>query len=353
MLTLHKDVQVTRSLVKWGLILLAGFFILNILIRTGKLIKEFFYPTMPPAPTVSFGKLPKIIFPESITNEKLVYTIETITGSLNTFPDRANVYQVAYEPANLLNADRAREKVRRIGFIDENRQLLPETIISPSIYAWQETTNLKRKITFDLKSFNFDLVSDFASDPYVQSAYRLPTESEAIVAVQKFLETMEISPPDIAIEKTTTSLYTLQHGSLIPATSFSKAHVVRVNFFQNGKNDLPIYYPYPPFSLMDFYLTGGSIATQVAKATYIHRTILDSDATYPIKTASTALEELKAGKGYIASYHGATAKVTIRSASLGLYISDEKQGYVMPIIVFEGDGNFVAYTSAVTDDWIE
>ena len=64
-----------------------------------------------------------------------------------------------------------------------------------------------------------------------------------------------------------------------------------------------------------------------------------------------AFEELKAGKAYIASISGESQNIVIRRIYLAYYDPGEATDFYQPIIVFEGDNNFVAYLPAVSADY--
>ena len=113
-----------------------------------------------------------------------------------------------------------------------------------------------------------------------------------------------------------------------------------------------MYYPRPPYSTINFLIVGDTI-DPVVEAQFFHQDIAETGETYPIKTADQAFEELRNGKGYIASFFGTSTTVKIKDVTLGYYISDRPQEYLMPIIVFHGDNDFIAYVSAVQNTWIK
>lgn len=68
--------------------------------------------------------------------------------------------------------------------------------------------------------------------------------------------------------------------------------------------------------------------------------------TYPIRTAQSAWNLLKAGEGYIAQ-QGELETAVIREVLLGYYDSFEIQDYLQPIYVFRGDTGFIGFVPAV------
>ena len=75
-------------------------------------------------------------------------------------------------------------------------------------------------------------------------------------------------------------------------------------------------------------------------------------ATYPLKSSSQAFEELKNSQAYIASIgQNLGGLVSIRKVYLAYYDAGFPVDFYQPIIVFEGDKNFMAYVPAVISDY--
>src|SRR6266404_5428692 len=120
--------------------------------------------------------------------------------------------------------------------------------------------------------------------------------------------------------------------------------------------DRPIIYPHPPYSTMNFLVASGENQATVVSAIYNHQTVNlqpDKNATYPIKSAQQAFDDLKNGKGYIASYNGSDSQILISNIFLAYYIGVTDQDYLMPVIVFQGQNGFFAYVPAVTNDALQ
>jgi hypothetical protein len=73
---------------------------------------------------------------------------------------------------------------------------------------------------------------------------------------------------------------------------------------------------------------------------------------YPVKTGAQAWADLKAGKGIIISSPNSSKNIVIKKMFFGYFDFDSYQEYLQPVYVFLGDGNFVAYVSAVTTDYL-
>ena len=79
MLTLTAASKETKLILKWAGIVVAAIFVLILAYRALVLLKETFFPTPPPKPTIAFGKLPAISFPTSAVNENYKYSLDTIS----------------------------------------------------------------------------------------------------------------------------------------------------------------------------------------------------------------------------------------------------------------------------------
>ena len=345
MLTLNQATKEARTTLKILVIFLGGLFSLIIIVRGIFALKEIISPTPAPAPTVSFGVLPKIDFPQSTTQQKLTYSINTDSGNLPTFADRVIVNKMVGYPPDILQVDDANNMASSISFP------VPGQSLSNINYRWADNSSLQRQLTMNVDTKDFIMTSLFLNDPDVISANNLPGQAGAATEAQSFLSTMSEYPTDIDPTLTTTTLFKIDNGALIPATSLSNTQVIGVNFFQTDVNGLPIYYPNALSSPMTVFVAGGQYQSQVVAADFSHQYVSTVSATYPIKTPAQAFDDLKAGNAFISYYNGG-GNIQITNVFLAYYIGDEKQNYLFPIVVFQGS-NFYAYVPAILDGWVE
>lgn len=348
MLTLTTVTTQTKSILKWLSISLLYLSLIFAIVRIGTAIKERLAPTLPPPPTVTFGKLPSISFPRSATDKIATYSIDTISGFLPTLPYQAKVYRMVQIRPKFLALDIARQKVARVGFRSSEVRLRGDW------YRWIDESYPLREITLDIFSHEFTLSSSFLSDPLASRfATNFSNKNSAVNTAQEFLLGMSSFPASIDLVKTKTLFYSISRdGDLVPETKVSKAQVIRVDFFQKDIDKLPIYYPNASTSTTNLLVSNIQNQQIVIGANFPHQPISETAYTYPIKTATQAFNELKAHKGYVASYFGKDTNISIKNVFLGYYIGKEKQDYLMPIVVFEGNDGFFAYVSGVIDEWI-
>lgn len=346
MLTLSQATADTRKILKYTGLFIGALLSIIIIIRGVFALKEIISPTPPPPPTVTFGRLPKIAFPQSVTEKRLKYSINTISGSLPIFSDRATVNKtVGYAP-NILDVDNANRKAQASGFFQNGVKL------SDTYYRWNDGSVLQRELNMNIVTSDFVLSSLFLQNPDVASGRNLGDEFEGANVASSFLRNMGTFPIDIDESKTSTIKYSISNGALVPATSLSNTQVVGVYFYQKDVNGLPIYYPNGGVSTIFALVASGKQRPEVVGADFSHQGISEISATYPIKTAQEALNDLKEGKGYVARHDVTSDNIQIKNVFLGYFRDVEKQEYLMPIVVFEGEG-FYAYVSAVKDEWLD
>lgn len=341
MTSLYYVTEHIKTLVKWISIGIGSIILLVFLFRFVLFLKDSIAP--PPPPTMTWGKLPPLEFPESKYTQKFSYTINTVSGNLPTLPLHATVYLFATPEASLQSLNNAINVAAQIGFDQEPIR------ISESIYQWYNPQPPAQKMQYDIVSKNFTFTSDFLTDPDILSGNNLPDDITAQQVAENFLIDMDAFPNDFAATKSAITLFAIQDGTLVPTTSLSNTHIIRIDFFQKDRDEIPIYYAEYPKSPIYVFVGGGGFEGTVVEAMYTHNTLTDVSSTYPIYTSEEAFSMLKKGKGYIATYKGNATNILIQNAKLGYYISPMSKTYLMPIIVFEGNNDFVAFVSALKD----
>ncbi|PIR80297.1 MAG: hypothetical protein COU25_00735 [Candidatus Levybacteria bacterium CG10_big_fil_rev_8_21_14_0_10_35_13] len=362
MFTLTNASSETKTILKWGGIILGAAVVIFIIFRVVLFLGQAIFPPPPPKPTLGFEKLTYPKFPRSVTGKTFTYYINTVTGDLPQLPAVAKINRIEFPKPDLLSLKNAGDRVAKVGFTKGPVK------ISNTLYEWtndteNSTNTLKKKIRVNILNFNFNVTSDPFSNPDVVAGKNLPTKEGAISSAENFLkssgylknsdrENEEEKEGDIDLTKTQTKIYSLQNGGFIEASSISSAQVIQVIFSQKDIDDIPIVYKKPGQSNIDVLIVGGSFQGQVLAANYTLHAVSDASSTYPILTSQQAFEELKKGNAFIASYNGNQTNISIKKVYLAYFFSDQAQEYTMPVIVFEGDEGFFAYVRAVTDEWV-
>lgn len=343
--TLNKTKKETQTILKWGGILALIVFLFLAGMRVFTFVNNILTPPAPPK--ALFGRLAPIPFPNQL-QENITYTLDTLTGFLPNFSDRANIYKITPDEPTLLGLTKTREKAAQVDFKSQ------ETQITQDVYQWTDPdSSLQRRITINIFSSDFTVSSSFLEDPSLQTLNNNQEKENAIREAKSFLRNMSLFSEDIDENKTKTSTYRIEAGNLIPAARINAAKLVRVDFFQKDIDSLPIYYEKGTTSTIDFLIGKENGQLKVVNASYFHKNISENSSTYSIKSAAEAFTQLKEGKGHVASKNPGVVEVVIKKVFLGYYVGEVEQEFLMPVVVFEGDDDFIAYVSAVRDEWID
>ena len=334
------------KLAKWGGIILGALIILIVIFRIILIVKEIIFPTPPPAPTVSFGKLPIVYFPEGIM-KNFTYEIDTISGDLPNLYPTAKVYKMEQQEPDILAVQKASEKVSKLGFNSKPQQ------ISDFVYLWKNSTIPTRSLILNTKLSEFNLTSSFLENEELLNSKNFTNIDEPISSAKSFLKTLEFYPDDLDEEKTKVEFSNLNNGKILPSTRAVSSNLATVYFFQKDIDKTPIVYPEGNKSSMKIVIGAGELFGQVLDAKYTYQKKLDESSTYPVKTSMEAFEDLKNGNAFIVSHNGTDNKILIKKVYFALYSEGKIQQYLTPVIVFEGNNDFMAYVPAITNEWFD
>ena len=321
-------------------------------------------PPPEPPPTVGFGKLPKLRLPSLEINGDPTYILETSTGQLPQFDDRANVVAMQPIQPTLLGEQKARELARALDFGGEG-----ELSDDKKFLFFLDTTD-QRGLIVNVTNQNFLLATTTSRISSLPKG-SAPTGSEAVKEAQDILSRLGLHKFGFEAGSQTTSFWVSAGSDPAPAGSISEAHYTEVNFFRSlteiGDQNYPILPADPKVALIQVALTTGLKPeinnvlgiTYGAQEAEIDKTQVE---TYPLKDVMSAWEEIKTGQG--TAYIGSTEDlrtVQINSITLAYFDDAAHQDYLQPIYVFSGvaktasnkEVEFVAYSQAVSSDWFE
>lgn len=336
----------TRKIIRYGIYFIIFLIVGKMLLGVGISIFNKVFPAPPPPPTVAFGKLPKLTFPDKTGLPNITYKLETVTGGLPTLPSQAKVYYMPGKLAGLFSLDTTKQRVAALGYTKDAQA------ISETQYRFGHTTapsTLDINIVTGVFSISYNLANDTGllteNSPQPQVAQSI---------VQSFLSSGGFLPDDLT--KTTTDFLKVQNRQLVPAVAQSEANFVRVGLFRKDFDKFPSLTPDPTKANVWFIVSGDQNRDkQIIGGEYHYFTVDETHfATYPLKTAKLAYDELTSGKGFIANLglDNQTGNITIRKVTLAYYDSGVAGQFYQPIIVFEGDRGFTAYVSAVNPTYV-
>lgn len=347
MATLSETARSTHKIIKFAII---GLLAIIFLRTSWSALRQWWqarHPAPPPAPTVAFGKLPKLVFPQAQKEVKVI--LETITGTTPDLPDQGVVYQVTTQIPNLLALDRAKEKAKRLGLLQE-----PEKISEDS-YRWTNFARLPETLEMNITTGSFTLKKNWQKDPTLLLEKNLPGKEEAVIEAKSFLQQAGVLTEDLKEAQTQVTYLKFLGNDFKPAPSLSEADFVRVDLFRTPVEELSFFTLDPEEGIVYLILSGSRTNyKRVVEVVYRYSPLdYQNPATYPLKSSSLAWEELENGQGFIASVNPGITQVKVRKIYLGCFDSYQPQKFIQPIFVFEGDYNFRAYVPAIAADWYQ
>lgn len=349
MSSLTQTAYLTRKIIRYTFFVAIGITILRTGINSIAALWRDRHPEPPPPPNVAWGKLPKILDVAKAEEKPTRFRLETIDGQLPAFPDQLKVFFVVTKETKLLALDNTNALVKRLGFTNDPEKL------SEEIYRYQNKVN-NTTLTVNLFTQSLKFEYPYLNDQTLASSH-FESSAEPITIAQGYLNKINPSSPDISPEKTKVILYKFSPTAITPVTYLTEANLARVNFFRTDIEDnYPIFSKNIDKSNISFLVSGSDTENkQILEVDYIHYPIdREKYATYPIKSAQQAWEELQKGE-YLLSKADAGAKekeIPIRKVYLGYFDPEKLINFLEPIYIFEGDNNFVGFVEAVSVEWL-
>jgi len=347
MASLTQIAVTSRKAIRYGIYGVIIFFLARGLFFAARNLYRRAFPPPPPPPTVAFGTLPKLEFPQKTGLPELSYKIETPTGQLPEFPEQMKVYFMPQPSPQLLAFEEARDKVSQLGFSSN-----PE-ILSQTTYRFAHSSSPSQSLEINIISQAFSISFDLTKEPDLVNSTP-PIPDVAISNVRSFLNNGDFLAEDLEESPTSHEFLRIEGQNLVTAPSLSEANLIKVNIF---RTDIEETYPsltHDPNEANTWFIVSGTSGrgARVIAGEYHYLPIdINQNATYPIKSAETAVQELSSGNAYIANLGlNEGGEITIRNIYLAYYDPDSPQEFYQPIVVFEGDGGFKAYVPAVTSE---
>lgn len=349
--SLTQTAIVTRKIIRYGIYFVIFLIVGSILLNTGKKVYRRFFPEPPPEATVEFGRLPSIAFPTKKGLPQLTLNLELTEGNFPELSQQAKIYFMPKPAASLLGLEDAQDKAKSFSFSSQPEQ------VSQAVYRFNHR-RAPATMEFNIVTGAFSISYDLTKDPGLLDL-RPPAAEVATKTVTSALSNADLLSEDLT--GPTSHEYLVPHEFLqtdgtpfVTALSRSDANFVRINLFRRDYDGLPSLTPNPQRANVWFMVSGASERDkQIFAGEYRYFPVDQNEyATYPLKTAEAAWEELIAGGGYIAALGTNEAgNVTVRKVSLAYYDPGVPSDFFQPVLVFEGDGGFTAYIPAVSPEY--
>ncbi|EFK96012.1 hypothetical protein LDC_1966 [sediment metagenome] len=349
MATLTETAVAFRKIIKLSIFGLAVLIVFRLGLLAFNTYLKVAKPSPPPPATVAFGKLPKIVFPEKLHPE-LTLRLETPTGGTPNLGDRATILLMPQARPSFSALDEAKIVANKLNFKNQPIE------ITERRYRWESNEFLPSTLEMDIINGSFTLKRNWQADPTILSDKQLPGKEEAETDTINWLRQIGLGGEELNLGRIEITYLTFQSGQYIKAVSLSEADFVQTDLFRPDINEIPILTDDPSKGVIRLIFSGSDENDKrIVQGEYNFFPVLtDQSATYPIKSASQAWRELQTRQGYIAAIGNNPENViSVRKIYLAYFDSTSPQGFLMPIIVFEGDNGFFGYVEAVTGDWLE
>jgi hypothetical protein len=313
-------------------------------------------------PTVGFGKLPKLRLPQLEIKGDPSYTLDTPTGALPEFDDRAVVLAMLAPQPTLLAEEKARSLARALDFGGEG-----DLSVDKRKLTFEDLTD-KRTLTVDLTTQNFVLSTSLEKIASLSKGLAL-SGPEAIKKAQEILSQLGLQKFGFEAGNQTTNFQASQGSATAKVSSISEAQFTEVNFYRSLTEVSEQNFPILPIDQKKGLIQVWVSSEMKPEINNIFQIIYNAQEaevnksgteTYPLKNVMDAWEEVKSGQG--TAYIGSTenlSTVQITSITLAYFDDAIRQDYMQPIYVFSGvaktasnkEVEFVAYSQAVSKDW--
>jgi hypothetical protein len=351
MASLTQTAIISRKAIRYGVYAITFLIIARLTIKATIAIYRLIFPAPPPKPTLLFGKLTEIPFPEKDTPSNLSFILETPEGKLPELPDQIEVFYMPPIASDIQALEKAKIKAKSLGFNPNGKPVIENV---QSVYLFNKS-NSPATLTMNIISGIFSINYDISSNPSVID--RIPPAPEAaITKAQSYLKKAHLLAEDLQEESSaTTEFLRIEGGKFVPAISLSESDLIKVNLFRKAlgkKKNIPSVTPDMPEANVWFLYSGFGGGQLIAAEYHYFQVDLKKPATYPLKTSEIAWEELKAGRAWIANLgDNEGRRITVRRVYLAYYDAGLYTEFYQPVVVFEGDNDFLAYVPAVTSDY--
>jgi len=353
MASLTQVAIISRRGIRFSVYILIFLITVRFLFRTSVSIYDMFFPKPPPPVTVAFGTLPKLPFPGQIAAEDVTYKIETAEGEFPLLIEQLPVFFMPPISSNIKGLDYAKENAEDLGF-DPNGKVIAENI--PNVYYFKRR-NAPSNLTINIVTGVFSISYDLSADPTVIGTIP-PAPEAARIQVEAVLDSAKLLAEDL-IGPPTTQFLKVEAGRFAPVQSLSESDFIKINIFRKSvefwDEEFPSLTPTYPEGNIWFMLSGSRVRDKSIVAAEYHYFPIDEEksSTYPTKTSEAAWEDLQEGKAFIVSPQEVSGEITVRRIYLAYYDAGQYTQFYQPVIVFEGDDNFMAFVPAVTDEYYD
>ncbi len=333
----------------WIVIGIVAYFILRVVFSFAVSYWQSLNPVEEAPPTVIFGPIPPPQFLDTLSKTAgLNLNLLTIEGGPQEATSTGKVYFMPKKLPSLLTSKRARETAGRLKFSVE------PAIVSYTLYRFSEGN---RTLELDTVNNNFVYTYRYQSDDSFFSQNTAIETNKALSLTTAFFQSAGIVDSSIYAKNNVVLLsYSKETDIFTPTTNMEVANAARVNYFRADVDGLALLPP--EYNLSYIYAVvspSNDESKKIIRAEYKFWPIdFNNFGTYPLRTSLSSWEDIKEGRGVVATFgqNPKEGEIIIRKVYLAYYDSGMPENYLQPIFVFEGDNGFIAYTSAIDPQYL-
>jgi len=302
-----------------------------------------------------FGKIKKPVLSTASPSAGLNYTIDTIDGQPMVATDSAEIFFLPPSVSRLKYVQQIYLMAKAAGF---NTEVTRHVLVNNKEAVFSDG---KQKMTINIADFNFTYEYELNNlDQDFFAGTNGVNDGTAVTEAINFLNSIGRYPEELSRGKSNAAFFHYNSGlnELRSVNAAAEANMVKVDFYRPDIQASPQAIPSVTsqyFSSQNYVLMAygnkGDYKVIKAQIKFYPRSA-DQIGIYPLKSGNTAWEELKQGKGWIIA-NDAGNNIVIKKMFLGYFDPDSYQEYLQPVFVFLGENNFVAYVSAVSNEYSE
>lgn len=297
----------------------------------------------------AFGVITRPIIADATSSSDVTFILDTLDGTtrFETATSAATVYFIPKQSPTF-------------GFLSTIYNMASQFDIDTTQFPHTLEENLAtfddgvKKIGIDITTFNFAFTRKIEQSDGLFDTSLLPREQFIESEAQNLLREVRY-PSKLATGKRNISyfFYNPELNRIEPKADNIGANMVEVDFFRPDIGQFPFvtssYFNSSHYVL--FAINKTQVIPVRAQVVY-HQYSAENSGVYPLRTPDQAWQDLQDGKGYIISQRPDQNEVKIQRIFLGYYDPEEYQEYLQPVYVFLGENRFVAYVTAVSDEYL-
>jgi len=295
-----------------------------------------------------FGKIDKPNIQVATTSADLSFTLDTIEGQPVTATETASIYYLPQIPTRFGYKEKILLMAKNFGFDSDNSNY-------KLVNRLATFSSSNRRLSIDIGNFNFNFESDVDSNLIASSSVTL-SKTEIENKAINLLKTIGRYPEELARgnNKITYLKYDPYIKDFINVEKQSEAEAVEVDFFRPDIGTTSVVTPkfFTSQNYLILFFNKDQEKVIKGQVSFFEK-LEDQTGIYPIKTGDQAWEELKKGKAIVVAGQKGSKKITIKKMFLNYLDPDIYQSYLQPVYVFIGDNDFVAYVTAVAEEYLQ